>query len=190
MTFLCLWLHISAYISAPTWNFKGVLSGNPAYPVTYKKYLSKLHPCNPWLWQRPLDSYGEESEVWYSNTLLGKYTLGGFMNTISSAAKHGQVYTNHSLGATHTTVLHKAGHEARHIMRISGHKSEASICSYSNRLSEDRKRGMAAELANSSGCKATDEFRSNKKPKIQLVHHGMVYNLFQIKNVNIFFIKM
>jgi hypothetical protein len=73
------------------------------------------------------------------------------MKTISKAAHLGQIYTNHSVRATHMCILDEAGFEARHIMRTSGHKNEASIRSYSHRLSERKKRDIAETLAESAG---------------------------------------
>jgi hypothetical protein len=73
------------------------------------------------------------------------------MKEISKMAKLATVYTNHSIRATHVTVLDEAGHEARHIMRTTGHKNEASIRSYSHRLSDNKKRDMADTIARSVG---------------------------------------
>ena len=53
------------------------------------------------------------------------------MKNISTDAGLSQLYTNHSIRATCITVLDSAGNEARHIMSVSGHRSEASIRSYS-----------------------------------------------------------
>ena len=49
------------------------------------------------------------------------------------------------------TVLDHCNVEARHIMRVSGHKSESSIRSYSRRLSEDKQREIADNLGQACG---------------------------------------
>ena len=41
-----------------------------------------------------------------------------------------RIYTNHSIRATAVTIVDKCGYEARHIMAVSGHKSESSMRSY------------------------------------------------------------
>ena len=58
-------------------------------------------------------------------------------------------YTNHSIRATSITEMDEAGVASRHIMRISGHKSGASIKNYSNRLSDEKKREISDCLSNS-----------------------------------------
>lgn len=72
---------------------------------------------------------------------LRQMTLDTFkINTDGTGRKFVMNYTNHSIRATSITEMDEAGVASRHIMRISGHKSEASIKNYSNRLS-DKKRG-------------------------------------------------
>ena len=39
-------------------------------------------------------------------------------------------YTNHSIRATTITILDRNGYEAKHIMSVSGHRSESSLKSY------------------------------------------------------------
>lgn len=89
---------------------------------SFNKYISKLNPkCND-LWQQPKESYNEDDAVWYNNVPLGKNTLGKMMAKISKLANLSQIYTNHCVRATSITTLDEAGLEARHIMRITGHK--------------------------------------------------------------------
>ncbi|CAB3992280.1 hypothetical protein AC249_AIPGENE19185 [Paramuricea clavata] len=56
-------------------------------------------------------------------------------------------YTNHYIRAAAVTVLDQKNFEARHIVRVSGHKSEASIRSYSRRLSEEKQRDISNSLS-------------------------------------------
>ena len=69
------------------------------------------------------------------------------MKSISREANLSQIYTNHSIRATAVTVLDHSNVEARHIMRVSGHKSESSIRSYARRLSENKQREISTTLA-------------------------------------------
>jgi hypothetical protein len=97
--------------------------GNRQCPVTsYKFYLSKLHPDIDSLWQRPLDTFISECDVWYYKRRVGVHTLGSFMPDLSRQANLSQIYTNHSIRATSMKLMDDAGVESRHIMRISGHR--------------------------------------------------------------------
>jgi hypothetical protein len=99
--------------------------GSALCPVlSYKLYLSKLHPDLDALWQRPLDSFESESPVWYYRQKIGVNTLAKFMSNLSTLASLSVSYSNHSIRATSITVMDDAGIEARHIMRISGHRYE------------------------------------------------------------------
>ena len=118
--------------------------GDPLCPVkSFQKYISKLHPSCDALWQRPLETFNENDSVWYCKSPLGKNTLSHMMAKISKLAKLSRIYTNHCLRATAITHLDTGGFEARHIMRASGHRSEASIRSYSSRLTESKQREMS-----------------------------------------------
>ena len=59
--------------------------------------------------------------------VVGKRSLGEMMKQISKQARLSKDYTNHSIRATAVTILDKSGFEARHIMALSGHRSESSI---------------------------------------------------------------
>ena len=118
-------------------------TGGPLCPVhSFEKYVSKLSDIDA-LWQRPLDSYYEGDDTWYCRSPIGVNTLNRFMAKISKMADLSRSYTNHCIRSTCITVLDDAGIEARHIMRITGHKNESSIHSYSNRLSEQKKRSIS-----------------------------------------------
>ena len=69
------------------------------------------------------------------------------MKNISREANLSKEYTNHCIRATSVTVLDDSGFEARHIMSLSGHRSESSIRSYS-RTSMGIKRKMSTQLSN------------------------------------------
>ena len=57
----------------------------------------------------------------------------------------------------------KIGHEARHIMAVSGHKNEASIRSYSSNVSEEQTRKISESLTLAT---AADINESAKSPEV------------------------
>ena len=114
---------------------------------SFLKYKSKLNPDIPELWQRPLDSFNPAANIWYYKAPLGKNTLSKMMPKISSAASLSKIYTNHSIRATCIMLLDDAGIEAWHIMRISGHRNESSIRSYTCRLNDNKKREISQTLS-------------------------------------------
>ena len=78
--------------------------------------------------------------------MLGKHCFGKMMKGISKEANLSFNYTNHCIRATSVSVLDDAGLEARHIMAVSGHKSESSIRTYA-RSGIGTKRKMSDALA-------------------------------------------
>ena len=65
------------------------------------------------------------------------------MKRISEDLELSQTYTNHYIRTTAVSLLDECNFEARHIMRVSGHKSESSIRSYSRRLSETKQKQIS-----------------------------------------------
>lgn len=122
--------------------------GNERCPVnSFEKYLAKLHPVNKWLWQKPREGFEEEDSVWFCNVPVGKNTLGNMMQKISQEANLSKMYTNHCIRATCISVLDECGYEARHIIGLSGHKSELSIKHYASRLNKSKKRDMSTAVS-------------------------------------------
>jgi site-specific recombinase XerD len=101
--------------------------------------MSKLHPYNSNLWQRPKKAENVPEALWYDSVAVGKNTLGNIMQKLSEEAKLSKPYTNHCIRATCITNLDDNDIETRHIMGLSGHKSESAIRSYTKRLSEKKK---------------------------------------------------
>lgn len=123
--------------------------GSPRCPVgSLEKYLSKFNSNSECFWQRPKRQVIDGGSFWYDSIIAEHNTLGNFMKTISTKAEVSQIYTNHSIRATCITALDNKGMEARHIMSISGHKSETSIKSYSRNVSEEKKHEMCVVLQN------------------------------------------
>ena len=79
------------------------------------------------------------------------------MKSISIDAELSLLYTNHCIRATSVTILDERGFEARHIMSLSGHRSESSIRSYS-RTGAGIKRKMSNQLSNFCDENATFDF--------------------------------
>ena len=88
---------------------------------SYKRYVSKLHPELDALWQHPRTSFLDD-EAWYCKMVIGANSLNNFMSDLSMKAALSDSYTNHSIRATSITIMDQAGVEARHIMRVTGHK--------------------------------------------------------------------
>lgn len=120
-----------------------VASDSPLCPVfSFEKYLTHLNPLNEFLFQRPRENC-PDGIVWYDNIVIGENTLGKKMRMISAQAKLSVTYTNHSIRATTISILNRYGYLAKHIMDISGHKSENSITKFCNRTSQNTKTNMA-----------------------------------------------
>ena len=124
------------------------IAGNPRCPVqNLKYYLSKLNPLCDCVWQKPRQGNVQDSDqVWYENVPIGKNTLELMMKKISEAAGCSKLYTNHSLRATSITILDQAGYSSRHIMSVSGHRTESSIKNYA-RTSDQHKKDMSNTLS-------------------------------------------
>ena len=123
-------------------------TGSPRCPVkSFRLYLTHLNPKIDELFQRPKSGIPVvPGGPWYDAQVLGVNTLANMMKNISLDAKLSQVYTNHCIRATSVTILDDCGIEARHIMTVSGHRSESSIRSYA-RTGLSMKRKMSDELA-------------------------------------------
>ena len=121
-------------------------------------YISHLNRDFPYFWQRPklcapenvksTDGPEQDQQIlpWYDHQVVGKNALGNKMKNISIEANTSKPYTNHCIRATAITTLDEHGFEARHIMSVSGHKSESSLKHYS-RVAEGHKRQMSLCLS-------------------------------------------
>ncbi|CAC5375819.1 unnamed protein product [Mytilus coruscus] len=142
------------------------VNGHPLCPVaSFRKYLSKLHPRNNDLWQKPVDQFTDSQDVWYYNQSLGKNTLSSLMRTISQQARLSREFTNHSIRATSITVLDINKFSDRDIMSVSGHKSESSIKNYTGKVSTTRRFEMSSAL---SASVMTDNMQFQVHGELQL----------------------
>lgn len=120
--------------------------------------MSKLNPLNPNFWQRPksASTVSPTDDIWYDNIAIGKNSLGNMMAKISTECELSKRYTNHCVRSTCITALDDGGIDTRHIMGLSGHKSEKALHSYSHRLSENKKRQMSDVLSTAIKGKEND----------------------------------
>lgn len=135
-------------------------SGDEKCPVTsFTKYLSKLNPGNQCFWQRPKSKeyISPTTDVWYDNVAVGKNTLGKIMSNLSDDCGLSKRYTNHCIRSTCITALDDGGIETRHIMGLSGHKSESAVRSYTKKLSEKKTRQMSSVLSSTVQNSTTTE---------------------------------
>ena len=98
-------------------------------------YISKLNPKNDAFFQYPKKNWSYDDEVWYDARPIGVNKLDNMIENISEEAKLLKAYTNHSVRATAITLWSNAGVQNRHIMAISGHRSEQSLAHYNTRPS-------------------------------------------------------
>ena len=119
--------------------------GSEKCPVlSFEKYVNADIPD---FWQVSDKLHFSRTSKWYSNTKVGKNALYEKMKKLSLEAGISVIYTNHCLRATCVTALDQSGFEARHIMNVSGHKSESSIRAYSQYFSDQKKREMSLTLS-------------------------------------------
>ena len=88
----------------------------------------------------------DRTMIWYTTKPLAKRTFASFMPDICKRA-HVKKYTAHCLRATAIQSMNDVGHEARHIMFMSGHRNESSIRSYNRSVSTVQKKHLSHTLA-------------------------------------------
>ncbi|XP_053373227.1 uncharacterized protein LOC128546541 [Mercenaria mercenaria] len=111
----------------------------PCCPMrSYLKYISKLSPECPSLFQRPIDKFQPAHKTWYPNKAVGVNTLQSFMSRLSEKACLSQRYTNHCVRAFVGSHLHKKGYSSRAIMSVTGHRNVSSLNSYVKPSDEER----------------------------------------------------
>ena len=118
---------------------------------TFELYISKLHPSSDLFFQLPRRCYNVSDDLWFEPKPIGENTLGNFMPRISAMCSLSRRYTNHCLRSTAIALLDEAQFPSRHIMTVSGHKSENSIKSCNHHTNEETKRLMSHTLTRSLG---------------------------------------
>ncbi|CAC5386053.1 unnamed protein product [Mytilus coruscus] len=102
---------------------------------SFIKYTTKLNKNCEYFFQRQKTTMNDDS-VWYDASPLGHNNLGGMMPALCEKAGLVKRYTNHSLRATTVHVLNEADFAGRHIMSVTGHKSENSLKTYTGFTSD------------------------------------------------------
>lgn len=80
-------------------------------------------------------------------------------------------YTNHCLRSTSISILDQSGIEGRQIIRISGHKSEASIKSYSRNLTSHKKREISSTLSKAVGLRVSNDIENVNPGPLMVPQH-------------------
>lgn len=119
------------------------VSNDSNCPVRHLKiYLEKLNPKCDAFYQRPMSNPKPEGP-WYENCPVGKNKLNDMMKTMSIEGGLSQVYTNHCLRNTCVNALEGAGYEVKDIMRVTGHKHQASLAPYLGKPSTEKVKSMS-----------------------------------------------
>lgn len=119
--------------------FLFIFSESDRCPVrSFVKYIRRLNPKCFKLFQQSR-SYPKEG-VYFDNIPLGHNRLGQLMSEISKVVKLSKIYTNHSCRATTVHVLDEANVPSRHIMTVTGHRSETSLKTYSGKTCDKTKK--------------------------------------------------
>lgn len=123
-----------------------LFSDSDRCPVrSFLKYMRRLNPLCVNFFQKPRNEPIED--IYYNNMALGHNKLGSFMKNLSESAGLSRIYTNHSLRATTVHVLDSARIPSRHIMSVTGHKSESSLKTYSGQTDKHTKKLMSKKLS-------------------------------------------
>ena len=121
-------------------------TGQETCPIkSYKLYVEKLDKDCEYLFTKPKKTVEIEEQPWFTKHVIGKNSLS-MMKKISTRLNLSKVYTNHSIRATVVTKLCESGFASREIMRVTGHKSEASLKIYDRDNSEAKKRDISKAL--------------------------------------------
>ena len=153
-------------------------SGNDSCPVSsIRKYLAHRNQNSEFLFQRSKVNISQFDEIGYTVSPIGERVLNDMMRKISTEAGLSRVYTNHCVRATTITLLSHAGVETREIMKISGHRNEASVRCYNADSSSLQKRTYSGIIQGQRQLALPSAARSEQ----QLVAHNP---LAQFHNAN------
>ena len=121
----------------------------------FKLYMSKFPKNIDDLWLKPrsgLINYVDEE--WYEPRKVGRDTMERFMKlSICKNVHLDGDYTNHSICVTVIETLDNAGFEARHIIKLTSHKSESTVKEYARKCPENKRKAMFQSLSNAMESK-------------------------------------
>lgn len=124
------------------------ITGSDICPVyCFEFYMAKLNNKRPDLWQKEKKAVKGPEAEWYMNQVIGRDILNDTMKNLSKNAGLSRIYTNHSIRATVVDAMQEHEFKNREIMMTTGHKSEASLNSYSTKLGPKKKREISDFLA-------------------------------------------
>ena len=86
------------------------------------------------------------------------------MRFLSKEANLSAIYTNHSIRATVITNLNNSGYEARHIIAVTGHKSESTVKQYATKKTKKTKQ-YATKCLDSKKREMCDSLAKNLCPE-------------------------
>ena len=114
----------------------------------------------------------QHTSLGYIKSPLGVNKIGQIMKNISIRLGLSKIYTNHSVRATTTTTLARAGLETRDIMKVTGHKNPLSVQSYNADLSEDQSRRISSILSAPGSRADTSGSSKSSSASSSQVHRG------------------
>ena len=134
-------------------------------------YLAKLNPKYDAFFQYP-KKHWKYDEVWYDARPIGVNKLDGMMRDISRATELSKAYTNHSVRATAITLWSNVGVQNRHIMAISGHRSEQSLAHYNTRPSTSQLQQCSDVLSRSLNAENSFLSGNSINDRTQIQEHS------------------
>ncbi|XP_065197698.1 uncharacterized protein LOC135829222 [Sycon ciliatum] len=138
-----------------------IQDGDQVFSVKY--LLSRLHPQQEALFQKPKPNLRKGEQIWFENFPLGKNSLAQIMPKLSKVCGLSKTYTNHSVRATTVHRLSAAGATDRHIMQVTGHRNAMSLASYS-KSTDEQQRNMAAVL-DAPSSQSSERRQANSVPR-------------------------
>ena len=149
-------------------------TGQLSCPVnSFELYLAKRNPNSSHFFQLPRSKVKISDETWFTTRPYGEKMLNDMMKGISTDAGLSKTYTNHCVRATTITVLVDSGVFDREIMKITGHKCEASLSSYHSDSSDKQKRKYSAIL---QGADVANDTTVALVPPATTMQHGTTTN--------------
>ena len=138
-------------------DYTGCFADDARCPVqSFVRYKNMLPPGTSVLFPK-VRKHPNKDGYYFDKVPMGHNKLGGMMSVLSEKAELSRKYTNHSLRATSVHVLDSAQVPSRHIMTVTGHKSETSLKTYTGYTDENTKKRMSHTISRSVGLAVEKE---------------------------------